>query len=73
MVHVVILTGPRLLPLAPFTLYVCVCTNAGLGCSLSKHVFDIQEILDPVSNIEMVLILLIVDRESLQHISCCLI
>ena len=51
---------PRLLPSAPFTLYVCVCTNAGFGCSLLKHAFDIQEIVAPVSNREMMLFLLIV-------------
>ena len=56
----VILIGPRPLPLVPFTLYVCVCTNCGLGCSLSKHAFDIQEIVALVSNKEMVLVLLIV-------------
>ena len=44
---------------APFTLYVCVCTNAGLGSSLSKHAFDIQEMVAHVSNRDMVLFLLI--------------
>ena len=56
----VILIGPRLLPLAQFTLYIFVCTNVGLGCSLSKHTFDIQEIVAPVSNREMMFFLLIV-------------
>ena len=37
--------GPRLFPLVPFTLYVFVCANVGLGCSLLKHAFDIQEIV----------------------------
>ena len=36
-VQVVVPRRPRLLPLAPFTLYVSVCINAGLGSSLSKH------------------------------------
>ena len=58
-VHVVILLGPRLLPMASFTLYVCVCTNVGLGCSLSKHAFHIQEIVASVAKREMVLFLLI--------------
>ena len=59
-VHVVILRGQRLLPLAPFTLYLCVCTNAGLSWSLLKHSFYIQEIVAPVSNREIVLFLLTV-------------
>ena len=37
-----------------------MCTNAGLGSNLSKHAFDIQEMMGPVSNREMVLLLLIV-------------
>ena len=45
---------------APFTLYVCVCSNVGLGSSLSKHAFDIQEMIVPVSNKDMALFLLIV-------------
>ena len=48
------------MPLAPFTLYVCVSTNAGLCCNLSKHAFDMQEMIGPVLNREMVLLLLIV-------------
>ena len=56
----VIPIGLKLLLSAPFTLYVFVCTNVGLGCSLSKHAFDIQEIVTPVSNREMVLFLFIV-------------
>ena len=59
-VHVVFPRGPRLLPSAPLTLYVCVCTNSGLSGSLSKHAFDTQEMVAPVSNREMVLFLLIV-------------
>ena len=51
------LIGQRLLPSVPFTLCVFVCTNVSLGCSLSKHAFDIQEIVAPVS---IVLFLLIV-------------
>ena len=50
----------RLLPLAPLTLYVCVCVSVGLGSSLSKHVFDIQEMVAPLSNKDIVLMLLIV-------------
>ena len=57
-VHVVVPWRPRLLPLAPFTLYVC--GSVGLGSSLSKHAFDIQEMVVPVSNKDMVLFLLIV-------------
>ena len=38
-IHIVVPRGPRLLPSAPFTLYVCICTNTGLGSSLSKHAF----------------------------------
>ena len=45
---------------ASFTLYLYVCTNAGLDCSLSKCAFDIQEIVAPMSNREMVLFSLIV-------------
>ena len=33
-VHVVVPIGPRLFLLAPFTLYIFVCTNVGLVCSL---------------------------------------
>ena len=59
-VQVVVPRGPRLLPLAPLTLYICVCVNVGLGSSLSKHLFDIQEIVAPVSNKDIVLLLLTV-------------
>ena len=31
-------------------MYVCVAVNGGLGCNLSKHAFDMQEIVAPVSN-----------------------
>ena len=58
--HVVVPRGPRLLPLAPFTFYTCVCTNNGLGLNLSKYAFDIQEMVAYVLNREMVLLLLIV-------------
>ena len=51
----VIPIGPRLFPSASFTLYVFVCTTVGLGCSLSKHAFDIQEVVAPVSNRDIVL------------------
>ena len=59
-VQVVVPRGLRLLPLAPLTLYVCVCVNVGFGSSLSKHVFDIQEMVVPVSNKDIVLLLLTV-------------
>ena len=59
-VHVIISTGPRLFPLAAFTLYIFVCRYFGLGCSLSKHALDIHEIVALVSNRYIVLFLLIV-------------
>ena len=62
-VQVVLPRGPRLLPSAPLTLYMCVCVSVGLGSSLSKHVFDIQEMVVPVSNKDIVLLLLIVTRK----------
>ena len=46
--------------MAPITLYVCVCINVGFGPSFSKHAYDIQEMVVPVSNKGMVLFLLIV-------------
>ena len=52
--------GLRLLLSAPLTLYMCVCFSVGLGSSLSKHDFDIQEMVVPVSNKDIVLLLLIV-------------
>ena len=54
-VHVVVSRRPRLLPSAPITFYVCVCVNVGLGSSVLKHVFDMQEIVAPVSNSDIVL------------------
>ena len=39
---------------------MCVCTNVGFGCILSKYAFDIQDMVAPVSNKEMVLFLLTV-------------
>ena len=48
--QVVVLRGPRLLPLAPFTWHVCVSFSIGLGYSFSRHAFDIQEMVVPVSN-----------------------
>ena len=51
---------PRLFPLAPFTLYICVCTNVGLDCSLLKHASDTHEIVTPVSNRDIVVFVLIV-------------
>ena len=59
-IHVVVPIGPRLFPLALFTLYIFVCANFGLGCSLLKHAFDIHEIVAPVSNRDTVLFLLMV-------------
>ena len=59
-VHVVVPRGLRLLPSAPFTLYVCLSINDDLGSSLSKYAFDIQEMVVPVSNKDAVLFLLIV-------------
>ena len=59
-VHVVIPIRSRLFSLAPFTLYVFVCTNFGFGCRLLKHSLDIHEIVAPVSNTDIVLFLLIV-------------
>ena len=58
--HVVIPIEPRLFPLASFTLYVLVCTNVGLGCSLLKDAFGIQDMVAPVSNRDTGLFLLIV-------------
>ena len=37
-----------------------MCFNVSLGSSLSKHAFDIQEMVAPVLNKDMVLFLLIV-------------
>ena len=59
-VQVVVPRGLRLLPSASLTLYICVCGDVGLGSILSKHVFDIQEMAEPVSNKNIVLLLLIV-------------
>ena len=59
-VQVVLPRGLRLWPLATLTLYVCVCVNVGLGSSLSKHVFDMQEMVASVSNKDIVLLFLIV-------------
>ena len=56
----VIPIGPRLVPSAPFTLYIFVCTNVDLGCSLLKHASDIHEIVVLVSNRDIMLFLLIV-------------
>ena len=57
----------RLLPSAPLTLCICVCVNVGLGSSLSKHVFDIQEMVTPISNRDAVLLLLTVTRKFAAH------
>ena len=58
--HVVVPIGPVLFPSALFTLFVFVCTNFGLGCSLLKYALNIHEIVVPVSNRHIVLFLLIV-------------
>ena len=52
-------------------LWVFVSTNIGLGCSLLKLAFDIQEIVAPVSNREMVFFLIYCYREicSIFHIA----
>ena len=50
--------GPRLLPSAPFTLYECFVINWGLGSNLSKHVSDMQEIVAPVLNKDIIWLLL---------------
>ena len=50
--------GPRLLPSAPFTLYVCCVIMGDLGSSLSKQPFDMQDIVEPVSNKDSVWLLL---------------
>ena len=71
-VHVVVPGELRLLQSAPFTLSVCVCINVSLGSSLSKHAFDMQEMVSPVSNKDMVLFLLI-ELGNLWHILYCLI
>ena len=52
--------GLRLLPLAPLTLYVYVCISLSLGSNLSKHVFNIQGMVVPVSNKDIASLLLIV-------------
>ena len=46
--------GPRLLPSMPLTLYVCFVTGGGLGSSLSKHAFDMQDIVAALSNNDIV-------------------
>ena len=38
--------------------FVCVSFSIGLGSSLSKHAFEIQEIVVPVSKKDIVLLLL---------------
>ena len=49
-VQVAVPRGPKQLPSAPLTLYVHCVINGGLGSSLSKHAFDMQEIVAPVLN-----------------------
>ena len=44
----------------PVVTYMCVCVSVGLGSSLSKHDFDIQEMVAPVSKKDIVSLLLIV-------------
>ena len=62
-VHVVVQRGLRLLSLAPFTLYICVCIGVGLGSGLSKHAFDMQNMVASVSNKDMTSFLLIVTEK----------
>ena len=50
--------GPRLLSSAPFTQYRYVVTNRSLGSSMSKHAFDMQEIMAPVLNKDIIWLLL---------------
>ena len=40
--------------------FVCVCLSVGLGPSFSKHAFDIQEMVAPMSNKDIGSLLLIV-------------
>ena len=56
----VIPIGQRLFPLAPFILYIFVCTNFGLGCRLLNHALDIHEIVAPVLNRDIMLFLIMV-------------
>ena len=58
-VQVVVLRGSRLLPLKPFTLYVCVFISVVLGSISSKHDFDIPDIVVPVSNKDFLLLLIL--------------
>ena len=67
MVYIVVSIGQRLLPLVPFTLYGHF-TNAGLGPNVSKHAFDIQEMVAPVSNSDMVLFFLIVTGKFVAYV-----
>ena len=67
-VHVVIPIRPRLFPLAPFTLSIFVCTNIGLGCSLSKHALDMHGIVAPALNRDIVWILFIVRGKFMANI-----
>ena len=63
--------GTKTVAITPLTLYVCVCVSYGLGSSLSKHAFHIQEMVAPVSNKDVVSLLLIVTgMEYLHHILC---
>ena len=52
--------GTETVAISTFTLYLYVSFSVGLGFSLSKDASDIQEIVAPVSNKGIVLLLLIV-------------
>ena len=62
-VQIVVPRGLTLLLSAPLTLYVCVCVSVGFGSRLSKHAFDMEEMVAHVSNKNIVLFLLIVTRK----------
>ena len=51
-----------MLPSAPFTLYVHVAVNGELGSSLSKHAFDMWEIVAPLSNKDTVWLLILTGK-----------
>ena len=54
--------GTETFAIGTIDFYVCVCVNVGLGSSLSKHVSDIQEIIVPVSNKDIVLLLTVIRK-----------
>ena len=50
--------GPKILLSAPFSLCAYFVINRGLKYSWSKHAFDMQEIVAPVSNNDTIWLLL---------------